>query len=269
MSPNIHNDRRRGDDGFVVLPIDVLKVDRTYQRRYDHGMVLRILALNGGAFDMVWAGPILVNRRQSGDHYVIDGQHRVGMATEAGEKEILAELLLGLTAEQEAELRVARHSRKSDNALEHFHARIASGDKKAVHIAEIVAAKKGAIAEDHSAPITSLQAVRALEKVYDISPKRLEHVLELIGKAYRRPDRKTGSSYMLLGLNWLVEWHSFELDEELLVRRLKSRGLKGIDGRARILSAAGGSMWKNYYRSIVEAYNSHTPDDKKLLMRHG
>ena len=264
---SVPDDPRRGSDGFVVLPISILLVDRTYQRRYDHGMVLRLLA-QYGEFDMVASGPILVSHRASDlKHYVVDGQHRVGLATEAGESEILAEILEGYTQEEEARLRVQRHSRKPDNALEMFHARLAAGnDAIAISIDNAVRSYGGEIALDFGQP--GIRAVMAVQRIYLESPERLNIVLSVLKRSWTRVDRTTATSYMLLGMAWFFENHGHQIDEERLVRRLRSASVKQIDMSARVLAVGGGSMWKNYYRAIVKIYNYRTSKDDQLVTQH-
>jgi len=269
MTPHKKRDDRRGEENFVVLKIAWLNVDRSYQRRYDHNMAHSILARNGGVFDMVWAGPILVNRRLDGSYWVIDGQHRTGMATEAGEKEILAELLVGLSVTEEAALRVARHARKADTALEKFHARVSAGDRAARAIMKIAADHGASIAEDNTAPVSHLRAVKAMERIYEVDRgKRLSKVLRIIKNAYDTPTRDTASSYTLLAISYLLERHDHEIDVMKLERRLRVRGLKWIDSRARVISVAGGSMWKNYYRAMLEVYNARTAKAEHVIPRN-
>lgn len=259
---------RSAGDQFVVLPISILKVDRSYQRRYDHALAKRVVAENGGTFDLVKAGPILVNKRRKGGYYIVDGQHRVGMATEAGEAEVIAELLDGLTPKEEAELRVARHSRKADNALELFQARLSSGDKGAQALVAALAKHGAQLAAAQDSPITHLRAVKTLEGLYEASPIRFHRILSIISRAYGRIDRNTGNSYMLKGLDWMLRVHDGTLDEDRLVRRLGHHTIQAIDNQALIFSAAGGTRWKNYYRVLTKVYNTRTPRQLQLMERH-
>jgi hypothetical protein len=269
MADSMQGDSRRANDSFVVLSISQLKVDRSYQRRYDHGLVLRILSENSGEFDMVWAGPILVNKRKSGGHYVIDGQHRVGMATEAGEKEVIVELLVGLTREEEARLRVARHSRKADNTIEKFHARIASMDPVAIRVMNIVQQAGGGIAEDHNSPHSQIRAVASLEHIHSESDVELADVLYIINQSFGEINSRTASSYTLRGIAWMLTHHDHEIDRNRLIARLKTAGLKKIDHDARLRGVSGGSMWKNYYRAMVVAHNHNTKRDHRITERNG
>jgi hypothetical protein len=260
MAANPERDRSRVEM-FDVVQIAHLKVDRTYQRRYDHGFVQRSLDEHGGTFDIVTSGPILINYRQTRDKFawIVDGQHRAGMATEAGETEIIAEILRGLSKAEEAELRVGRHSRKADNALERFHARIAAGDPTAANVRKLFLARGTDVAENQAAPTEHIRAIGSAEKVYGVAEGRLERVIYVIEASLGEVTQRTCSSYTMLGLNWFIEHHDFEVDMTRFVQRLKNAGLRQIDSRAKVLASAGGSMWKNYYRAMVEVYNFRTP----------
>src|SRR5262245_47300261 len=75
-----------------VLPIAEIIVDPDYQRALRHDLVNKI----GREYDIVKAGPILVSRR-GGKYYCVDGQHRLAGALQAGETEIFAHVVHGLT----------------------------------------------------------------------------------------------------------------------------------------------------------------------------
>jgi hypothetical protein len=122
---NVSGQAVSGDDfgGYgtaEVLPVDQLNIDPDYQRDVRHDLVNKI----GREYDLVKAGPILVNERSDKTLWVVDGQHRLLGAIQFGEQEVFANVTHGLTQEQEAALRLARNDRRSDSIYEKFRTRL-------------------------------------------------------------------------------------------------------------------------------------------------
>jgi len=248
---------------LVVLAIEDLKVDRTYQRRYSPLLVKQLEAQ--GPWDLEKAGLALINKRQSGLLYIIDGQHRVAYAHQSGESEILAELTTGKTVAQEAALRVARHTRKADTGYERFSAKLAQGDIDSVKIREIVEFNDGQIADGDGNG--GIRAIGTLEKIYvRDGGDRLNDILGVLHDAFGRLHADNVTAHTLLSLDWLFTKNGHALDTKKLVRILQQPNmLEQIDGKARAMKAgSGGSIWRNYYRALVDRYNWRAPEHTRI-----
>lgn len=240
-----------------VLKIDALEIDPDYQRDLRHDLINKI----SREYDIVKAGPILVSERADGTLMVVDGQHRMLGAKQAGETEVFANVVHGLTQEQEAALRLARNDRRADTIYEKFRTRIVMGDQKAHRITEIVRQNNTDV--NLSPSMTSgVNGIATLEVLYDIDGtgvwlgRTLRVIREAFGDDEMNPD--TCSASMLKSVCWFLAQHvdSHEVPEAEFITRLGSLGPEDVRRKAVSHKAAnGGAMWVNYYRALVELWN--------------
>jgi len=259
-----------------VVLIENLNVDGAYQRDLRHDLVNKI----GRSYDIVKAGAILVSEREDGQLWVVDGQHRMAGAQQAGETELIAHVVHGLTQEQEAELRLARNDRKSDTQQEKWRSRLVMGDPKAHAIEEIVM-QHGT--EINHTPVTyrGINAIATLELLYDLDGKGvwLGRVLRAVQDAFLDPDYdgppegapridpSNASTSMLKAICWFLGQHvdEREANYDEFIARLRQTGHEDIRRKAVSHRAAnGGALWLNYYRGLVEMWNFRRSDAKKL-----
>lgn len=250
-----------------VVTIAEINVDPDYQRDLRHDLVNKIAR----EYDIVKAGPILLSTRSDGSVWCVDGQHRMAGALQAGETEMLANVIHGLSKEDEAELRLARNDRRPDTIYEVFRSRLVMGDKKAHALQEVVRQQGGEI--NTTGPSTShgINAIASLEVIFDIdgTGAALGRTLRTIRQAFAEetppgetkrsvitPD--TASANMLKAVTWFLAQHvdarEASLDE--YAARLGSIGVDDLRRKAVSHKAAnGGSAWLNWYRAMVEAWN--------------
>lgn len=248
-----------------VLPIDKINVDPDYQRELRHDLVERIRS----QWDIVKAGPILVSQRKNGSLWCVDGQHRMTGAKLAGEEEIFAHVVHGLTKKQEAELRYARNERRADSMFEKFRTRLVMGDEKAHRMVEI-AHQHGTAINTSTNMHSGINAINAVETLYDLDyGATLSKVFKALTDAYG-PDQlfgRTTSVAMLKSVAWFLDRHvdRKEANYKEFTSRLGAVGIDDIDRKARSHKAAlGGSLWINYYRAMVELWNFRRQESKKL-----
>lgn len=117
-----------------VLPISSLKFDKNYQRDLRSHFAQK-LAQNWEQAAMQLP---TVSRRANGDLYVVNGQHRIAAATLIGLTEIVALVVSGLSATQEADLRLHTNVQLGETALERFQAKLAAHYPEAMELNEIV-----------------------------------------------------------------------------------------------------------------------------------
>jgi hypothetical protein len=257
-----------GDLGSAeVIKIDEIRVDEDYQRELRHDLVNKIAQ----EYDLVKAGPILVNerkRKDGGGLWAVDGQHRMAGAAQAGEAEILAHVTHGLSKEQEAELRLARNDRRSDNQQEKFRTRLVMGDEKAHAIVELVRQKGTRLNIDSTNVHVGINAIGAAETLYDAGVGNglwLGKVLDLLREAFGEENMggRVCSSAMMKSLAWFLDRHHVPKAE--LIEKLRLAGVDEVDRQARNHKAiSGGSMWLNYYRALVGIWNFGRQDANKL-----
>jgi hypothetical protein len=240
-----------------VLSIDALNIDPDYQRDLRHDLINKIAR----EYDIVKAGPILVSEREDGSLWVVDGQHRMLGAKQAGETEVFANVVHGLTQEQEAELRLARNDRKPDSLQEKFRTRLVMGDAKAHAIVELVRQHDTDV---NLIPSThhGINGIATLEQLWDIDGKGtwLGRVLRTLHDSFGAEEMnpETCSVSMMKAVAWFLAQHvdSGESAYGEFVERLGALGPEDVRRKAVSHKAAqGGAMWLNYYRAIVELWN--------------
>jgi hypothetical protein len=258
------------DDDLEVLPIAVLQVDRSYQRDEREHLIRKILA---DGFDMNAAYPIIVSERPPvgamSDHryFIVDGQHRTVAAERDGETEVIAKIVRFQGSEakiiqQEAALRTKMGERKPDTPMERFKAKLRSGNDTALRIDSMVESFGGRIAQNQSQK-TAIRAVSTLEKLY--ARDALASVLRIIKDSWDSFDGRAGEASMLDAIAWLLQKHP-DVDTKHLIRRLRGTPPEAVHARATaIQSGMGGSLWKNYYRAMLEFYNQRAPAKTKRL----
>jgi hypothetical protein len=252
-----------------VVEIAQINIDPEYQRGLRHDLVNEI----SRDYNMVKAGPILVSERDDGSLWAVDGQHRMVGAQNAGETEIFAHVVHGLSQAQEAELRLARNNRKSDTMQEKFRSRLTMGDQKAHQMVEVVR-QQGT--EINMTPLSykGINAISTLEAIYDVDgtgvwlARTIRFIKEAVGVESLNPD--TLSASMMKAVAWFIDRHidSKEASWNEMVERVGAAGVEDIRRKAVSHKAAnGGPMWINYYRSLVELWNFRRSEKNKILWK--
>lgn len=248
-----------------VLEIADLNVDADYQRDLRHDLVNSIAR----DWDIVKAGPILISERDDGTLWVVDGQHRIAGALQAGETQMLAHVVRGLGQQEEAELRLARNDRRSDSVYEKFRTKLVMGDPTAHAIADIVrlhGSQVNRAANMHH----GINCISTLEALYSIDGNGvwLGRTLKAIGDAFDgRLDPTTCSVNMIKSVCWFLSQHvdRREVSYNEFVERLGAYGVEDLRRKAVSYKAVhGGSLWVNWYRAMVEVWNFRRSDSNKL-----
>lgn len=254
-----------------VLTIAAINIDEDYQRDLRHGFVSE-LARN---YDIVKAGAILVNERADSTLWCVDGQHRMTAADQAGEQEIFAHVTHGLTKEQEAELRLARNNRKSDNVFEKFRTRLVMGDEKAHAMVEL-ARQHGTELNLQANIHHGINALVTAEVLYDAGGGNgvwLGRTLRFLNETFEGELRGTNvGANMLKAVAWFIDRHAAQGEARLkdMRERIARIGMEDIDRKARAHKAInGGAEWVNYYRTLVEIYNFGRSNNAKLEAKTG
>ena len=120
-----------------------LKIDDTYQRSINTAESQTLIRRIAQHWNWDLCQPLVVSRRDNGDLYVIDGQHRLEAARLRGDIAQLPAVVVGYAsaADEAASFVHLNQQRRALTALQVFHAAVASEDSEAV---AIVAAIKDA-----------------------------------------------------------------------------------------------------------------------------
>ncbi len=241
-----------GTGTIEAVEIARLKFD-DYQRQLSNEFVQEM----AGNWDPKVAGAIVVNRRPNGALYVIDGQHRTAAAKTAGEKLILAVVFDNLSRQQEAAMRVRGNVRKAEQPQEAFRAKLASGDKESLAIV--------AIAEEYGAKINTvpngkvgIDCIGTIEKLYRKDDgELLRRTLDVMTRAWGTVSGEHARVGVLRAVAHVLEVNADEVDDARLVDRLQQEGTTGLRMKANSNQATwGGSKATNFYRALVEVYNT-------------
>lgn len=115
------------------IPLNSLKIDRSYQRELNHDRVKRMVK----TFSPALVLPFAVNMRTNGELFTVDGQHRTAMlvALGKGDAEVPCALYYGLTIAEEAWLFDELNKRQAKlTPLQQFRGGVAAGDAVAMAI---------------------------------------------------------------------------------------------------------------------------------------
>jgi hypothetical protein len=251
------------DQELEVVPLARLQVDETYQREERDHLIKKILA---EGFDINAAYPLKVSERPplkgTSDvrYFIVDGRHRAKAAMRSGETEAIIEIIRFKGSEakivqQEADLRRKMGDRKPDTPMERFKADLRRGSDTALKIDSVVESFGATLALKQG--IGGIEAISTIQKLHERGT--LRRVLSVIRQGWDTFDGRAGEAATFEALSWLVQKHP-NLDEAHLVRRMKGIPPEAVHARAHAIKAGmGGSLWKNYYRALVEVYNTRAP----------
>lgn len=209
-------------------------------------------------------GVLTVSERDDGRCVVLDGMHRVAAARMAGWHGLVnAEVFLGLSVAQEAELFFTLNDARSPSALSKFHARVLMEDPVALDITRILAAHGWRV--DLSNDPGVVAAVAATERVYrnggatvpeGLHPELLDRVFETITIAWER-DSRSADAAILLGLAQLFGRFGASIDIKKLLSEMQATRPAVLVGRARTLrDAQGGLVAAAMAKILVGMHNS-------------
>lgn len=167
------------------LDLSVLRVDKSYQRPLAENRIARMQAV----FQPELFGRLMVNRRDDGSIYVVDGQHRLELAKTLGWQTAPCVVVCGLDVAGEAKLfKDFNTARKNPTWYELHRASVAAGMPDAVGIQAITDTARLTICE-RTTPSNGrgLKAISPLYTIYhakDGGPNLLARVLRVLTEAF-------------------------------------------------------------------------------------
>ncbi|HXJ63281.1 MAG TPA: DUF6551 family protein [Actinomycetota bacterium] len=251
-----------------------LQIDSNYQRDVSERLVDAIVETG---WDQVAAELVTVSdrgvREPGGDVrgglFIVNGQHRSKAAMKIGLTKVWARVI-NLHDDPdpkvvEARFRLRTNVRLGDRPLERFKAQLCAGDESSTAIVKILS-NFGAEINIVPSPDVGINCVSTIEALYRLDDGGLlRETLEVIRDAYGYVGGKNTGANLLKAICWFIEKHADESDRTRLVSKLQGIGLAALETRARTaqLSMAG-ALWVNYYKAIVELYNSDLREKNRL-----
>jgi hypothetical protein len=207
------------------LPLSALKIG-PYQRVLKRGDVKRMAA----NFDLDRLDELLVSRRENGDLYLIDGQHRRAALIEMGwgEENAPCKVMHGLTQEDEAWIFEGQGPgmRRNTSRLDQFRSAHVRGDPVVTGLVKTVESAGLRIDWTEGGGRGTVRAVRALADINAASgPDALRRVLLLLQQCYGDESRVFNTEMlhgMAMFLSRYLDHPNFSQAE--LVRKLSTVG---------------------------------------------
>lgn len=235
-----------------------VQFDHSYQRVPVRAHLARLVE----QYDPTLVGALVVSRREAGD-FVIDGQHRVLAAIEAGQGDVAMDAVVhvGLTTSDEAALFLQlNRQRKPVTRVSEWGAALVAGDPSVVAQANAIE-RAGWRVNPTSGAAGQISAVKALARLraLDVYGSRdlTYAVLTVLTSAWGN-GKEVANGHLLEGAGLLFARFGDEIDRDALARKLKASGtatdmLGKASSHRRVL---GGTM-ANAVGSVMHAqYNS-------------
>lgn len=251
-----------------------IKIDRSYQREPSQKLVDEIAA----NWNLVASELVLVSDRgagresqwkEEGRFYLVNGQHRTLAARKLNHETIWARVV-DLSKETdpgavEADFRLLLNVKLGDKSLERFKAQVRAGDEDSINIVKLLARFDTEINVSPN-PESGINCIAAIESIY--APDKgglLAETLEVIKDAYGGFYGRAVSAATFKGIAWFILKHADTTDRDRLVDKLKIAGTEALHRKSVTMqSTMGGSLWMNYYRTLVEFYNERLVDKNRL-----
>lgn len=249
----------------IDLPLASIQFSPIYQRNVRQAHVKKIAT----EFDWMYFDPPMVNWRESGEFYCMDGQHRILGCMErfGNDAHATCRLFYGLTVEQEARLFNAQDLRKALSPIERFKAGVVAGSEPYITINAIVEATGWAVAEgtgtkhDQGNGISSVATLMRIQRQYQRG--HLGLTLEMLRMCFGVDQAPSGD--LLQGFASFLHLYRDEYDANHLVKRMREASMSGVRSDAekrRVLDRVRG--YESVGMTIVAMYNARRKSDEWL-----
>lgn len=244
--------------------VNNLKTDMSYQSPVSDSQVRKITK----NFDPQKLHTIVVNKRENGSLYIIDGQHRVEALKELGIPMIDATVHEGLTVEEEAEMYYGVNDRPAKSPNSKGKSLLRFGDIDAIQIEEAVSNVGLKIDYDKKLKtdgyITAYAALQSIHKKY--GQGLLEITLEIIKRAYGT-DRKNYQAFIMKGMADFVSTYGNKIDVNHLINRLIDVGFEKFMQEVNKNQVSFSTKKESLPFALVEIYNKRKHNKNKLDKR--
>lgn len=239
---------------YVLIPIDRLEFDYSYQRKSD----LQRQSRMAHDWQPDLCGALVVNRRNDGRIFVIDGQQRVGAMRMISNRPetTLAQLFENLSVEQEAILFKELDTRRqglTQGAI--FQALVTAGDPAALEILKC-ATDAGLTMNPNSSAPNNLRAFGDIRTIHRRSGKEvLSRIFKVVATAW--PENKYwGSGSILKGLEVFFKEYP-QVNDRHLTDALSKSTPQDIENKARMMSQAMSSSIGKWVARVIHGLYNH------------
>lgn len=246
---------------FSSLPVNILKVDESYQKPLSNAHVKKITK----DFDYMGVGQIHVSKRANGTYWVFDGQHRTAAYRELGITDINAIVYEGLNIEEESKGYVYYNNTMKQTQLQKFKAELVAGVPEALEITRIVdSVGLGVDVDRRGDPIRAVGALRTIYFKYGESD--LKRTLKILKEGFGT-NKKAYQSYIILGLHKFTNDHKNNnvFDENWLINRFNKFGITELINQTNAFNSMhSGNKKEAVSLAAVKLYNFNKTKDLKL-----
>jgi hypothetical protein len=242
------------------VDITQLQVDHSYQHPPYPGAVESLRK----EFNPAWSGFILVNIREDGTRWIIDGQTRRAVHEQLRLRWIRAEILKGLTDIQEAEIYLLKCINTQRVPVDFFTAELKANRPTAVLLDKILAQRKLAVKSfateyqhrQADGVITCIATLRRLLRA-DSEGFYLGSALDLIIETWGYHKSALASTF-IQPMHRLLMLHDEDIDKKSFVSKLSGYAIAELQEMARNLRSASTpspTLGAALQRKIIELYN--------------
>lgn len=243
------------------LNVNELQTDMSYQSPVKEVQVKRIV----NNFDEASIDSIVVNRRDNGYYYIIDGQHRVQALKELGIGTVPAKVHEGLTVTEEAKLYKNINTRPTKSPNSMAKASLKQGDENAELILFSVLEAGLDIDYDNNNPTQNyITAYRSLERVYNkYGGRGLTETLVFIKDAFGI-ERTFFQGYIIEGFAKFLATYYEDLKKDNLLKRLQQKGFDNLMADVNKQRPNFNSKKECLPFVLTDIYNKNRKKDYKL-----
>lgn len=239
------------------VPVRDIHVNERAQRDLRAGWAAQIAA----DFDPDRFTPPLLSLR-GGQHYVIDGQHRIEAMHIMGweDQHVQCWVYEGLTEAQEADLFLWHNNRKSVSSFDKFQVGVVADRGDETDINRIVLASGLKVAQGQPGGVS---ATSALRKVYAHGPGVLARTLKIVHSSYGDDGLK---GQVIEGVGLLCARHNGDLDDTKAIARLGGvrGGLGALNTKAYGIRKSSGRPYPHCYAAAATEIINAGRGGKKL-----
>ncbi len=184
------------------LAVTDLQVDHSYQHDSYEWAIEEILV----GFRPEFSGLILVNIRTDGRKFILDGATRWQVRLRRGDRWILAEIVRGLTPEQEADVYLIKADNKVRAPIDWFVAEVRAGrpqsklindllNARGIHV-KSYATRRGMVVPKPRAVVTCVEALKRMVPP-DSDGSSMHATLDLVLATWNYKPRSLGGEFLL------------------------------------------------------------------------
>lgn len=239
---------------YQMVDLKDLKFDYSYQRKASVDKIRNIVR----QFDYGVIGALIVSKRENGDLFVIDGQHRIFAMSKVNLTNVMAVIHTNLTVSDEANLfKKCNNTRKTPSALDNYKADLVGKNKEIMEINQVVIDCGYTVNIERDKHIDEnewvINAVGALTKVYkENGSEGLRDTLTTLKLAgVRKP-----ISADIGGIGMFLRTYKGKYDKTYLIKKISNVSQVELIAKARqMVDVMGGHLTTNYARIVLNIYN--------------